>query len=142
MICSNQQQLNHLSFLIINFINKQTQLQWVHLQVRHWLMPFFVIMKKFGFNECLFQFKPAVYRHYVDDIFVLFKSKEHLKISVNYMNPKHKNIKFTFETEDCNSFSFLDVKIIRKNKRFVTSIFRKATFSAVFTNYDNFIFDA
>ena len=57
------------------------------------------------------------------------------------MNSKHKNIKFTFETEDLNNFSFLDVKITRKNKRFVTSIFRKATFSGVYTNYDSFILD-
>ena len=57
------------------------------------------------------------------------------------MNLKHKNIKFTFETEDSNNFSFLDVKITRKNKRFVTSIFCEATFNGVFTDYDSFIFD-
>ena len=55
------------------------------------------------------------------------------------MNSKHRNIKFTFETEDSNSFSFLDVKITRQNKRCVTSTFCKATFSGVFTNYDSFI---
>ena len=60
---------------------------------------------------------------------------------VNYMNLKHKNIKFTFETEDLNNYSFLDVKITHKNKRFVTSIFCKAIFSGVFTNYNSFIFD-
>ena len=49
------------------------------------------------------------------------------------MNLKHRNIKFTFETENFNNFSFLDVKITRQSKRFVTSIFRKATFSGVFT---------
>ena len=78
-----------------------------------------------------FQFKPVVYRRYVNDLFVLFKSKEHLKLFVNYMNSKHRNIKFTFETEDSNTFSILDVKNTRKNKRFVTSIFRKTTFSGV-----------
>ena len=57
------------------------------------------------------------------------------------MNSKRKNIKFTFETEDSNKFSLSDVKITRKNKRFVTSILSKATFSGVFTHYDNFIFD-
>ena len=57
------------------------------------------------------------------------------------MNSKHRNIKFTFETEDSNNFSSLDVKITRQNKRFFTSIFRKATFSGVFTNYDSFISD-
>ena len=82
-----------------------------------------------------------VYRRYIDEIFVQFKSKEHLKLFVNHINLKHKIIKFTFETEDSNNFSFLDVKIIRRNKRFVTSIFRKATFTGVFTNYDSFIFD-
>ena len=56
--------------------------------------------------ECPSQSKPVVYRHYVDNIFVLFKSKEHVKLFVNYMNSKHKNIKFTFETEDSNNFSF------------------------------------
>ena len=58
------------------------------------------------------------------------------------MNSKHRNIKFTYETEDSNNFSFLDVKITRQNKRFVTSIFRKATFSGVFTNNDSFISDS
>ena len=78
---------------------------------------------------------------YCIHVFGLFKSKEHLKLFVNYMNSKHKNIKFNFEAKDSNNFSFLDVKITRKNKRFATSIFRKATFSGVYTNYDSFILE-
>ena len=74
-------------------------------------------------------------------MFVLFKAKEHLKLFVNYMNSKH-NIKFTFETEDSNNFSFVDVKITHENKRFVTSIFHKATSSGIFTNSNSFIFDS
>ena len=97
--------------------------------------------EKIWLNECPSQFKPVVYRRYVDDIFVMFKSKEHSKLFVNYMNLKYMNIKFTFETEDSNNFSFLEVKITSKNKRFVTSIFREATFSGVYTNYDSFILD-
>ena len=57
------------------------------------------------------------------------------------MNSKQKNIKFTFETEDSNNFSFLNVKITSKNKRFFTSIFRKATFNGVFTNCNSFRYD-
>ena len=98
-------------------------------------------MKKIWLNECLSQFTPVVYKHYVDNIFILFKSKEHLKLFVDYMNSKHSNIKFNFETENSNNFSFLDVKITRQNKQFVTSIFRKATFSGVFTNYDSLFSD-
>ena len=41
--------------------------------------------EKIWLNECPSQFKPVVYRRYVDNIFVLFKSKEHLKLFVNYM---------------------------------------------------------
>ena len=95
--------------------------------------------EKIWLNECLSQFKPVVYRRYIDHIFVLLKSKEHLKLFVSYMNSKHKNIKLAFETEDLNNISFLDVKITRKNKRFVTSIFRKATFSGGFTNHDSYL---
>ena len=61
--------------------------------------------QKIWLNDCLSQFKPVVYRRYVDNIFVLFKSKKHLKV-VNYMNSKHINIRFTFQTEDSNNFSF------------------------------------
>ena len=69
----------------------------------------------------------------------LFSQK---KLFVNYMIQKHENIKFAFETEDSYNFSFLDVKITqKKNKRFVTSIFHKATFSGIFTNCDSFVFD-
>ena len=97
--------------------------------------------EKIWLKECSSQFKPVVYRHYVDDIFVPLKSKEYLKHFVNYINPKDKNINFTFGTEDSNNFSFLIVKTTHKKKLFVTSILCKATFSGVFTNNDSFIFD-
>ena len=134
---SNQQKLNHPLFLTINFINKQTKLQWFLLQVPH--NSFLCHYEKICLNECPPQFKTVVYRRYVDDIFVLFKSKKNLKFFINYMNSKHKSIKFTLEAEDLNNFSFLDVKITCKNKQFVTSNFRKVTVTGVFTNY-NFIF--
>ena len=55
------------------------------------------------------------------------------------MNHQHPNIKFTFEVENNNYFSFLDAKICRKNSKFTTSVFRKPTFSDVFSNFDSFI---
>ena len=73
-------------------------------------------MKKFGLVNVLLQFKRVVYRCYIDDVFLLFKSNKHLKLFLNYMNLKHKNIKFTFETEDLNNFSVLDVKVLLKKK--------------------------
>ena len=54
------------------------------------------------------------------------------------MNTKHPNIKFTSEFGS-SSYSFLDVKITRRNNQLVTSVFRKATFSDVFTNFKSFL---
>ena len=89
--------------------------------------------EKLWLDNCPPDFKPVVYRRYVDDIFVLFKSKDNLLSFARYVNTRHKNLKFTFEPN--NSFSFLDVKISRGSKEFSTSVFRKATFGGVSTNF-------
>ena len=55
------------------------------------------------------------------------------------MSKRHKNIKFSFETEKDNSFSFLDVKICREKDKFTTNVFRKDTFSGIYTNFSSFV---
>ena len=55
------------------------------------------------------------------------------------MSSKHQNITFTIEKKNVGSLSFLEVKICRKSGKFVISVYRKPTFSAVFTNYESFI---
>ena len=57
------------------------------------------------------------------------------------MNTKHPNVRFKFEIEKQNSFSFLDINIIRntEKKAFETSAYRKSTFSGIFTNFKSFI---
>ena len=69
----------------------------------------------------------------------MFLCQSHLKEFVNYMNTKDPNIKFTSEFEENDSFSFLDVKTTRRNNQLVTSVFCKATFSGVFTNFKSFL---
>ena len=86
-------------------------------------------------NDCPSEFKPIYYRRYVDDIIVLFKDKSHLTLFVEYMNSQHPNIKFTKEEEKDNTLPFLDVCIKRENGSFTTSLYRKDTFSGVYTNY-------
>ena len=75
----------------------------------------------------------------MDDIFVLFSSQDEVKKFVNYMNDLHPNIKFTYDIEKDHTFSFLDVKITRENNHFSTSVYRKPTFSGVYTNFNSFI---
>ena len=55
------------------------------------------------------------------------------------MSSKHKNINFTTKKENFGSLSFLDIKICRKNGKFVTSVHSKPTFSGVLTNYESSI---
>ena len=98
--------------------------------------------QKLWLDNCPPDFKLVVYRRYVDDIFVLLKAKDHLLSFARYMNTRHKTLKFTFDFEQNNSLYFVDVKVARGNKGFSTSVFRKATFSGVFTNFDSLILES
>ena len=88
---------------------------------------------------CPKSFKQVHYKRYVDDIFVLFEKPEQVSRFVKYMNKRHKNIKFSFETDKDNSFSFLDVKNCREKDKFTRSVFRKDTFSGVYTDFSSFV---
>ena len=90
-------------------------------------------------NKCPIEFRPSFYRRYVDDIFVLFESPESPHSFREYMSSKNQNINFTVEQENIGSLSFIDVKICCKNSKFVTSVYRRPTFSRVFNNYESSI---
>ena len=79
------------------------------------------------------------YKRYVDDIFGLFLRLEHVKPFVDYMNSKHKNINFSFETEKDEQMPFLDVNVFGENGKFVTNVYKKETFTGVYTNFSSFI---
>ena len=70
---------------------------------------------------------------------MLFEKPEQVLRCVNYMNKRHKNIKFLIETKKDNFFSFLDVTICREKDKFTTSIIRKYIFSGVYTNFNGFV---
>ena len=90
-------------------------------------------------NKSPIEFKPSFYRRYIEDIFVIFESPESAVSNREHISSKHKNINFIIEEENISLLSFLDVKICRRNDKFVTSAYRKPTFSGVFTNYESFI---
>ena len=50
-------------------------------------------------DNCPIHLKPVIYKSYVDDTFVLFSSKEHIQLFADFMNKKHKCLKFTSEAE-------------------------------------------
>ena len=84
-------------------------------------------------------FKPLLYRRYVDDCFLLFKSLNHVPLFLDYLNRQHPSISFTFELEKDGKLPFLDFEIFRSNGKFSTSVYRKPTFTGLFTNFHSFI---
>ena len=100
---------------------------------------FLCFYERIWLENCPVEFKPVVYRRFVDDTFLLFRSYEHIEKFRAYINYQHPNIKFTSEIEENNCMSFLDIKITRELNSFSTSVYRKPTFSGVFTNFDSFI---
>ena len=43
-------------------------------------------------ENCPSHFKPIVYRQFVDDTFLLFRSKDHVEKLRDYLNKQHKKI--------------------------------------------------
>ncbi len=91
--------------------------------------------EKSWLHNCPSTFKPLLYRRYVDDCFLLFKSLDHVPRFLNYLNRQHPNISLTSELKRDGKLSFLDVEITRSNGNFFTCIYRKPTFIGLFTNF-------
>jgi hypothetical protein len=63
---------------------------------------------------------------FVDDYFAIIKNDTAEKL-LNRLNDMHPNIKFTFEREEEGRIPFLDLMIIRKDKKLTFEIYRKPT---------------
>ena len=99
---------------------------------------FLSFYEKKWLEQCRDKFKPVCYRRYVDDIFVLFKSRDHLIKFRDYLNKCHPNMKFSFEEEKNGKMPFLDVEVSREGNEFAITVYRKPTFSGVYTHFDSF----
>ena len=89
-------------------------------------------------DDCPADFKPLLYRRYVDDTFLVFRKHEDIARFHEYLNNKHENIKFTIEYEHQNSLSFLDLQVEKSGNNgneFNLGIFRKATFTGLGMNF-------
>ena len=85
------------------------------------------------------EFKPVFYRKYINNIFVLFKSIEHFSKFRNFFNTCHPNMSFSFEQEKNEKLSFLDIEVSREKGKFLTTVYRKPTFSGVYINFESFL---
>ena len=95
-------------------------------------------MKKW-LNGCPKKFKSVFYKRYVDGIFVSFKRPEHFKPFVDHMNSEHKNIDFPFGMGKDGQMPLLDFNVYHGNGNLVTNVYRKETFTGVYTNLSSFM---
>ena len=70
---------------------------------------------------------------------MFFKRPEHVKPFVDCISSKHKSINFSFETEKDEQMPFLNIHLFRENGKFVTNVYRKETFTGVYTNFSSFM---
>ena len=62
---------------------------------------------------------------YLDDIICLFNSESDANKFYEFLNKQHSNIKFTFEKQQNNQISVLDIFIKNNGENFSTFIFRQ-----------------
>ena len=84
--------------------------------------------------HCPNDFKSVFYKCYVDDIFGLFSSPNHADKFKEYLTSKHPNINFSTEKEKDGCFD-----IFPENEKSATNVYKKKTFSGVYTNFKSFI---
>jgi len=80
---------------------------------------------------------PLCWYRYVDDTFSMFENKDTANGFLQYLNSRHNCIEFTIEFEQDNEIPLLDILVKRcPNNTFVTSIYRKKTFTGFYTKWD------
>ena len=89
-------------------------------------------------EKCLREFKPVIYKRYVDDAFLFFKNINQIEKFKYYLSLQHAYIKFISEIEMNNLLSFINSKIIRENNKFTITVYRKPTFSGPLTTFESF----
>ena len=73
--------------------------------------------------------KPLKYYRYVDDTFAVFNDGDKCNEFFSHQNSLHPSLRFTYEKECNQTLPFLDVLVEKNDLEFVTSIYRKPTFT-------------
>ena len=82
--------------------------------------------------------RPSVYFRYVDDTFAVFNNEEDCNNFFIQLNSLHPSLRFTFEKESNHSLPFLDVLVERHDSEFLTSVYRKPTFTGQYLRWNSF----
>jgi hypothetical protein len=87
--------------------------------------------------------KPILYKRYVDDTLWLLPENSDINCLMDYMNSRHKNMRFTYEIESNNCINFIGLTIshcteLINGHKYITSVYRKPTSTSLFTNFNSF----
>ena len=82
--------------------------------------------------------KPLMYYRYVDDTFAVFNDEDECNEFFSHLNPLHPSLRFTFEKKCNRTLPFLDVLVEKNDHEFVTSIYRKPTFTGQYIRWNSF----
>jgi len=88
-------------------------------------------------SKCTSDYKPVFYRRFVDDTFCIFENSTQDECFLNYLYGQHPNIKFTHELEEDNSLPFLDILFTHVENGFSNNLYRKKTFTNLYTHFDS-----
>ena len=75
---------------------------------------FLCYYEKLWLERCPLDFKPIMFRKYVNDTFVIFKEEEHAQLFFEYLNAQHSNIKVTMDKEHNNKLPLMYILIETK----------------------------
>ena len=88
-------------------------------------------------SNCPSNYKSILYRRFVDDTFCIFQNRTQAECFLNYLNRQHPNIEFTQKLEENNSLPFLDTLVTHVENGFTTNLYRKKTFTGLYTHFDS-----
>ena len=89
-------------------------------------------------NEVLVKIKnPPVIMRYVDDLFLAFDNPNDVEYVYQIFNSIHPNLKFTKE-ENKRKLPFLDVLITKTSNGIEKIVYKKPTFSGLYTKWDSY----
>ena len=79
-----------------------------------------------------------MYRRFVDDAFSVFENGGQALWFFGFLNELHPALRFTMESEVDSQLPFMDVLLRRKEGALVKSVYRKPTFTGLYTRWDLF----
>ena len=83
--------------------------------------------------------KPIMYCRYGDDTFAAFNDEDECNEFLSHLNSLYPSLCFTFEKKCNRTLPFLDVMVEKNDCQFVTSMYRKLTFTGYYIRWNFFL---